>query len=147
MAKFSRGHAANIKVIASCADNGVGIDALEGAPNFRFTPIADIRPDLVAGQDSFTNGASYGGPLKRGSVSVSCKPKPKGIRNWNPARHSLDPHYEIAMAGDDSELTKARRAYAKGNPELLRKWLKAEADERAGLALLAAAPVQLALAA
>lgn len=142
MAKFSRGHAANKKLIAACAVAGVGMDGIEGAPNFRFTPV-----EPKAGTDSFTNGAKHGGPLKRGSVSVSCKPKPRNIRNWNPARHSLDPHYDIAMAGDDSALTKARRAYADGNPEPLRAWLKADAEERRGLALLAAAPVQLALAA
>lgn len=121
MAKFPRGHAANKKLIASCAANGVAIEGLEGASRFRFYPVERAR-------DSF-KGRDDGGPSGRGSVLCG-RAKPKHIKNWNPARTSLDPQYEIAMAGDDRALTKARRAYAQGDPDPLRKYLAEQAAAR-----------------
>lgn len=153
MAKFSRGHAANKKVIASCALNGVGIESLEGAPNFRFTPVGmmergpfDSSPPAPP-RDSF-KGRDNGGPSGHGSVLCG-RGKPKNIRNWNPARTSLDPQYSVGMAGDDYELTEARAAYAAGDPAPLREYLAGEADARRKAALAAAyeAPFQMALAA
>jgi hypothetical protein len=158
MAKFSRGHAATKKLIASCAATGVGIEGIEGAPNFRFVP-RDMMPRSEfdsspppKARDSF-EGYDNTGPSKRGSIACG-RAKPKNIRNWTPARLSLDCNYWVRMAGDDGELTDARRCYSEGNPGPLREWLKAQADERRGLALIAArqaaaaaAPVQLALAA
>lgn len=118
MSKFPRNHAATKKMIASCAANGAGIEGLEDAPNFRFIP-------AQWGGDSF-KGRENCGPSKRGSVRCG-PPKPKNIRNWNPPSTSLDPQYSIAMAGDDEALTKARKAYAAGDPDLLRKYLSSRA--------------------
>ena len=129
MAKFPRGHAATKKLIAGCAANGVGIDSLPDAPTFRYYPAA---PN--AGADSFTNGEDSNwrnslSPSARGSVLCG-KAKPKDIRNWTPARTSLDPQYTVAMAGDDAELTDARSSYAAGNPAPLREYLAAQAEAR-----------------
>ena len=108
MAKFPRGHAANKKLIASCAANGVAIEGLEGASNFRFYP-AERERDAFKGRENC-------GPSGRGSVLCGAA-KPKHIKNWNPARTSLDPQYEVAMVGDDWPLTRARKAYAGRQPE------------------------------
>ncbi|PYJ10787.1 MAG: hypothetical protein DMF06_05120 [Verrucomicrobia bacterium] len=142
MAKFGRGHAANKKLIASCAASLVGIEGLEGAPRFRFVP-AEPTPGTV---DSFV-GRDKGGPSNRGSYLCG-KAKPRNIRNWNPVRTSLNPQYEVRMSGDDWPLTRARKAYAEGDAEPLQNWLRAQAAARRRAATTAPAEaVQLPLAA
>jgi hypothetical protein len=140
--RFPRGHAATKKMIASCAAQGVGIDGIEGAPSFRFIPAESKAPP-----SSFSNGDEYGEPSKRGSIACG-KPKPKHIKNWNPSRLSVEPQYNVSMAGDDHRLTQARRDYAMGKPAKLRAYLAAQAAVRASARrMVADEPVQLALAA
>ena len=140
--RFPRGHAATKKMIASCAGQGVGIEGLADAPSFRFVPAASVAP-----VSSFTNGATYGEPSKRGG-HVLGKPKPKRFKNWTPCRTSADPMYQVSMAGDDWRLTEARRAYAKGNPQPLREYLARQAAVRAAARrMVDDEPIQLALAA
>jgi hypothetical protein len=116
--RFPRGHDATKKLIASCAANGAGIEGLPDAPSFRFIPVAQAERPL-----------EYGPPSARGTVACG-KSKPKGIRNWNPVRLSLDPNYQLPMAGDHPDLTEARKAWAKGDPKPLREWLAEDAAIR-----------------
>lgn len=97
-------------VIASAAAHGAGIDYLPDAPRFRFVP------NGPAARDS-------GKPSTRGQFSYPNRLK---LKNWRPTPLSLAPQYDVAMAGDDYALTDARRAWAKGNPVPLRKWLAAQ---------------------
>ena len=132
--RFTRGHAATKKMIASCAAQGVGIEGLPDAPRFRFVPTTRTA-------DSFT-GREDCGPSGRGG-HVLGKSKPKHFKNWTPCRTSADPMYGQPMAGDDDALTEARASYAKGNPGPLREYLAALAAERRA----AAEPIQWAMAA
>jgi hypothetical protein len=52
------------------------------------------------------------------------------IKNWAPARLSLNPMYSTPMAGDSRELTHARKRYSEGYPQELRAWLQQQAEAR-----------------
>lgn len=142
--KHKPGHKATLDLIKSCAANGVGIDALPDAGvHFRFVPKDQMlnwkgEPEHPPRfKDSFTpnTDAARGGyegnhgPSSRGSVRCG-KGKPKHIKNWSPARTSLDPMYAYAMKGDSEALTAARAAWSMGNPKPLRQWLADQAEHR-----------------
>lgn len=118
--------AGELALIRAAADAGAGILELEGAPRFRFEPAAA----KAAPAEPYGKESDYGGPGPRGSYAPPAKPHMRKLKNWRPARLSLEPMYGTAMAGDPPELTRARREYAKGKPELLRAWLKRQALAR-----------------
>lgn len=104
--------AAERALIKSCAENGVGIENLGNGSTFRFMPKAK-------------GSNAYAAPSGRGTYAPSCKPGClcRKMRTWKPARLSLSPQYTIAMAGDPSELTKARADWAKGDATKLIQYL------------------------
>lgn len=106
-------------IIKACAAVGAEIIALEDAPNFRFVPATDN----AAAREAKDNHAK---PSPRPSVSVKCRKRacPCHKSKWyrhRPIEAGAD--YFVPMAGDNSELEKARRAYHEGNPKLLRAYL------------------------
>ena len=104
--------AAERALIKGCAEQGVGIDDLGNGSTFRFVPAVKAEP----------SGSAK--PTSRGSTVSACQPWAKKLKNWRPARMSLDPMYNVPMAGDDDDLTYARRCYHRGQPEPLRAYLK-----------------------
>ena len=110
--------AAERALIKGCAEHGVGIDDLGNGSTFRFVPAKPKPP------------SDYAKPSGRGSTATPCQPWAKKLKNWKPSRMSLDPMYTTPMAGDDCELTEARRRYANGNPAPLRAWLAEDCARR-----------------
>jgi hypothetical protein len=114
--------AAERALLKGCAEHGVGIEGLPGAPRFRFTP-------------SERSGNAYEGreaskPSSRGSIpGHKAKGFPK-LRNWSAPKLPLAPLYNAPMKGDDGALTEARRSWHNGNPAPLREYLADQAEAR-----------------
>lgn len=118
---------ATLALIRAAAATGCEILALESAPGFRFTPAAPKPP----GDDA---------PSKR-TLAMKAKPHMRALKSWKPAPMTYGPEdYRLPMAGDDPELTEARRAWAgvpgkkAPDPGPLREYLAALAARRAGKA-------------
>lgn len=121
------GRPATLALIRAAAATGCEILALESAPGFRFVPAAPKPP----GDDA---------PSKR-TLAMKATGNWRGLKNWKPAPMTYGPEdYRLPMAGDDPELTEARRAWAgvpgkkAPDPGPLREYLAALATRRAGKA-------------
>lgn len=108
-------------IIEACVKSGAGIDQLEDAPNFRYTP-AQFTVTSFKGRERCK-------PSGRGSVSIGGNPLK--LKTWTPSKLSLAPQYDVPMRGDSQELTDARREWLiYGDPGPLRELLAKQADER-----------------
>lgn len=110
--------AAERALIKGCAEQGVGIDDLGNGSTFRFVPAERAAKEI-----------NYAKPSSRGSTAAPCQPWARKLKNWKPARMSLDPMYNVPMAGDDIALTYARRRYHDGYPKPLRAYLKSSINK------------------
>ena len=134
--------AAQRQLIKDCAEHGCGIEGLVDAPNFRFTPAADMIGESatnVWGHEFpyVAKPLHDGKPSSRGSVrGTVAKGFPK-LKNWTVPSYSLAPNYNIPMNGDDPDLTDARRSWHRGNPDPLRVYLAEQAEARRAAKLFA----------
>lgn len=108
--------AAQRALIRSAVQAGASIEYLEGAPRFRFVPVAKAPED-------------YGKPSKR-TLAFKRKPHMKGLRTWrSPGLEYGEADMRIPMRGDPAGLTKARKAWGNGDPMPLRQWLSSQATK------------------
>ena len=122
--------AAERALIKGCAEQGVGIEGLPGAPGFRFVPAGDMAGQEVEHCARSHYGQKYsqpvqheGKPSNRGSIrGTVAKGFPK-LKNWTVPSYSLAPQYNTPMRGDSAELTDARRSWHNGNAGPLREYL------------------------
>lgn len=112
-------------IIKACAATGAGIEFLPEAPGFKFVPAEKVTNSFKPKSD---NDYSHRPPSGRGSITV--KGNPLKLKNWSPSKLDANPMYSHPMRGDSRELTEARKAWARGDPKPLRKYLANLADQR-----------------
>ncbi|WP_152569507.1 MULTISPECIES: helix-turn-helix domain-containing protein [Sphingomonas] len=114
-------------LIRSCMLDGVGIEGLDDMPAFRFVPPAETA--------RFKEGQSaYAKPSRRSYAAHKCRNRGCACHKSKWYRHApmtLAGDYLVPMAGDDCDLSDARKAYHNGEPQPLRDWHLEAATERA----------------
>lgn len=111
----------SVEIIKSCMASGAGVDYLDCAPRFRYTPPEFTITSFKGREDAPPSGRGTI-PCGRGNVLK--------LKNWSPSRLDANPMYAFPMKGDDSVFTRARKAWSEGDPQPLRNYLRKQAEER-----------------